>query len=148
MTPERKKEIFRSLKFLCFSISAGIIEMLSFALISIFLNDTYYVLKAFTSLTLSVIWNFTFNRKFTFKSASNVPIAMIKVLCYYVIFAPLSIFLADIYLVKTLRWNEFIVKAITMIINFVTEFLYQRFFVFKNSLDTNVKKDKTEQSVK
>lgn len=140
METQKKTELLRSLKFLCFSVSAGVIEFASFAVLSIFLSDEYYVLKAFISLSLSVIWNFTFNRKFTFKSASSVPIAMLKVLCYYIVFAPLSIFLADLYLVKTLKWNEFIVKFVTMLVNFITEFLYQRFFVFGKSLDTNNKK--------
>lgn len=140
MDTQKKKELLRSLKFLCFSVSAGVIELASFSILSIFLSDEYYVIKAFISLSLSVIWNFTFNRKFTFKSASSVPIAMLKVLCYYIVFAPLSIFLADLYLVKTLQWNEFIVKFVTMLVNFVTEFLYQRFFVFGKSLDTNNKK--------
>jgi putative flippase GtrA len=140
MDTQKKKELLRSLKFLCFSVSAGVIELASFSILSIFLSDEYYVIKAFISLSLSVIWNFTFNRKFTFKSASSVPIAMLKVLCYYIVFAPLSIFLADLYLVKTLHWNEFIVKFVTMLVNFVTEFLYQRFFVFGKSLDTNNKR--------
>lgn len=140
MDTQKKKELLRSLKFLCFSVSAGVIELASFSILSIFLSDEYYVIKAFISLSLSVIWNFTFNRKFTFKSASSVPIAMLKVLCYYIVFAPLSIFLADLYLVKTLQWNEFIVKFVTMLVNFVTEFLYQRFFVFGKSLDTNNKR--------
>ena len=110
-------------------------------------TDMDYVLKSYIALTLSVLWNFTFNRKFTFKSASNVPVAMLKTLGYYVVFAPLSIHLGDLYLVKTLLWNEIIIQAITMVINFVTEFLFQRFFVFGKSLDTAVSKKtvKTEE---
>lgn len=133
-----KKEIFRAIKFLLFSASAGIIQLGSFALMDLFTNWDY-VLKSYIAVVLSVLWNFTFNRKFTFKSASNVPIAMAKTFAYYLVFAPLSIHLGDMYLVKTLGWNEILIQAITMLINFVTEFLYQRFFVFKNSLDTNVK---------
>ena len=131
-----KKEKVRAFKFLLFSISAGVIQFASFALMDA-LTEWDYVLKAYIALTLSVLWNFTFNRKFTFKSASNVPVAMAKTFAYYVVFAPLSIHLADMYLVKTLGWNELLITALTMLINFVTEFLYQRFFVFKNSLDTN-----------
>ncbi len=140
MTSEKKKEFFRALKFLLFSISAGVIQIVSFTLLDL-LTPLDYVIKSYIALTLSVLWNFTFNRKFTFKSAENVPIAMIKTLCYYAIFAPLSIRLGDMYLVKTLGWNEILIQAITMVINFVTEFLYQRFFVFGKSLDTAVKKE-------
>lgn len=140
-----KKEIFRAVKFLLFSASAGIIQIGSFTLMDLFTNWDY-VLKSYIAVVLSVLWNFTFNRKFTFKSASNVPIAMAKTFAYYLVFAPLSIHLGDMYLVKTLGLNEILIQAITMLINFVTEFLYQRFFVFKNSLDTNVKnKEKVEQ---
>ena len=139
-----KKEILRAIKFLLFSVSAGVIELVSFTLMDLIPNFDY-VFKAFISLTLSVIWNFTLNREFTFKSANNVKIAMLKTLAYYIVFAPLSILLADMYLVKTLGWNEILVKAITMLVNFVTEFLFQRFFVYGKSVDTNARAQK-EQS--
>ncbi len=146
MESQKKKEIIRAIKFLLFSISAGAIQIISFTIMDLF-TDMDYVLKSYIALTLSVLWNFTFNRKFTFKSASNVPVAMLKTLGYYVVFAPLSIHLGDLYLVKTLLWNEIIIQAITMVINFVTEFLFQRFFVFGKSLDTAVSKKtvKTEE---
>ena len=80
MLPEKKKEYLRAIKFLLFSISAGVIEIVSFTLLDLIPNFDY-VFKAFISLTLSVVWNFTFNRKFTFKSANNVPIAMLKTFC-------------------------------------------------------------------
>ncbi len=130
-----KKEWLRSLKFLLFSISAGVIQIGSFTL----MNEVFewnYVLSSYIAITLSVLWNFTVNRKFTFKSAANVPIAMLETLGYYAVFAPLSIHLADLYLVKTLGWNEILVQAISMIINFVTEFLFQRFVVYRNKVDT------------
>ena len=131
-----KKELWRVVKFVLFSISAGIIDLGSFALLDL-IGGLGYVAKAYISITLSVIWNFTLNRKFTFQSANNVPIAMLKTLGFYVVFAPLSIHLADLYLVQTLEWDEIIVKGVTLIINFVTEFLFQRFVVFSKSLDTN-----------
>ena len=87
------------------------------------------------ALVLSVVWNFTLNRKFTFKSAANVPIAMAKVLAYYAVFTPLSTLLGE-YLAGTLGWNEYLVTVINMLLNFGTEFLYQRTFVFGKSLDT------------
>ena len=131
-----KKEIFRAVKFLIFSISAGIIEIVSFTLLDL-IPSLGYVLKAYVSLSLSVLWNFTLNRKFTFQSANNVPIAMLKTLGYYVVFAPLSIHLADMYLVQTLGWNEILVKFVTMLVNFVTEFIFQRLVVYGKSVDTN-----------
>ena len=146
MDIQKKKELFRALKFFLFSVSAGVIQIGSFALLDLFLHDkSFYVLKSYIALTLSVLWNFTFNRKFTFKSASNIPIAMLKTLGYYVIFAPLSIHLGDIYLVQTLGWNQVLIQAITMVVNFITEFLFQRFFVFGKSLDTAIKKDETAE---
>ena len=139
---DKKKETIRAIKFVLFSISAGVIEFVSFLLFTLlpgYNKEEYYWVCALASLILSVLWNFTFNRKFTFKSASNVPIAMIKTLAYYVVFAPLSIFFAQMYLIDQLGWNELIVKGIVMLINFITEFLYQRFFVFGKSIDTNIK---------
>lgn len=142
MAKIEKKEWLRTLKFLLFSISAGIVQMGSFALMSIFLDDTFYRLKSYIAITLSVVWNFTINRKLTFKSANNVKIAMLKTICFYIIFAPLSIELGDLYLVKTLGLNEFLVLFCSMVINFITEYLYQRFFVYGKTVDTAVKKNK------
>ncbi len=142
---KNKTEFWRALKFLLFSISAGVIDMGSFALLDL-IPGFAYAYKAYISITLSVLWNFTLNRKFTFQSANNVPIAMLKTLGYYVVFAPLSIHLADIYLVQTLGWNEILVKACTLILNFVTEFLFQRFVVFGKSLDTNERARAKEES--
>ncbi len=128
------KEWIRIVKFTLFSISAGLIEMGSFALLNELLHLPYW-LSYLTALVLSVLWNFTLNRKFTFKSAVNVPVAMLKVACYYVVFTPLSTLLVH-YLTDRLGWNEYLVTAINMILNFATEFLYQRFFVFGRSIDT------------
>ncbi len=130
----RKKELIRSLKFLFFSVSAGIIEMGSFALLTE-LTDWSYWPCYLIALTLSVLWNFTLNRRFTFASCCNVPVAMLKVLGFYLVFTPLSTLLGD-YLAETLLWNEYLVTAINMILNFVLEYLYDRFFVFSDSIDT------------
>ncbi len=140
MEQEKKKEFFRALKFLLFSISAGLIQIVSFTLLNEVAKLEYW-LSYLIALVLSVLWNFTFNRKFTFKSATNVPIAMLKVALYYAVFTPLSVLLEN-YLTKDLLWNEYLVTFINMVINFVTEFLYQRFFVFGKSLDTNVNNKK------
>ena len=128
------KEFKRVVKFTLFSISAGLIEMGVFALLNELLHLPYWV-SYFIALVLSVLWNFTLNRKFTFQSAANVPVAMMKVAAYYVVFTPFSSWLEH-YLTMSLGWNEYLVTAINMVLNFVTEFLYQRFFVFGKTIDT------------
>ncbi len=130
-----KKEWIRTLKFVGFSISAGVIEIVTFTLLNEFTPLPEW-LCYLIGLVLSVLWNFTFNRKFTFQSANNVPVAMAKVFAYYCVFTPLSTLLEH-YLVRTAGWNEYVVTAINMIINFVTEFLFDRFVVFRDSMDTN-----------
>ncbi|MBQ9048626.1 MAG: GtrA family protein [Solobacterium sp.] len=129
------KETLRFLKFTFFSISAGLIEILTFTLMNEILHAPYWV-SYLTGLVLSVLWNFTLNRKFTFQSAGNIPEAMLKVALYYLVFTPLSTFLEH-WMTATLGLNEYLATAINMILNFSTEFLYQRFFVFGKTIDTN-----------
>ena len=128
------KEFVRVLKFTFFSVSAGLIEMGAFALLNELTGLPYWPCYL-TALCLSVLWNFTLNRKFTFQSAANVPVAMAKVAAYYAVFTPLSTGLGN-YLASTLLWNEYLVTILNMLLNFTTEFLYQRFFVFGKSLDS------------
>ena len=135
MGKNAKKELLRTVKFTLFSISAGLIQILSFTLLYE-LAKLDEPISHLISLILSVVWNFTLNRKFTFQSASNVPIAMLKVAAYYVVFTPLSTWWTAALTAPAMGWNGYLVEALTMAINFVTEFLYQRFFVFGNSLDT------------
>lgn len=130
----KNKEWMRAIKFVLFSASAGIIQFLSFTLLSEVLKLIYWP-SYLIALLLSVIWNFTFNRRYTFKSAENVPKAMALVLLYYAVFTPLSLLWGDE--LTKIGWNSYVVLIGTMIINFVTEFLYQRLVVFKKSLDTN-----------
>lgn len=87
------------------------------------------------ALVLSVLWNFTFNRRFTFQSAANVPAAMLKVAAYYAVFTPLSTWLGH-FLSENLGWNEFLVTALNMLLNFATEYPFQRLVVFRASIDT------------
>jgi len=141
MEKGKMKELLRFLKFALFSASAGLIEMGAFALLNELLHLPYW-LSYLAALVLSVLWNFTLNRKFTFKSAANVPIAMLKVAAYYVVFTPLSTLLE--HHLTSLGWNEYLVTAINMVLNFCTEFLYQRFVVFGKSIDTDAK-DKTSE---
>lgn len=129
-----KKEFFRTVKFTLFSISAGIIQAASFALLDEVFHIRYWV-AYLIALILSVLWNFTLNRNITFKSANNIPVAMLKVAGYYAIFTPLSTWWTK-YFTENAGVNEYIVLAATMIINFVTEYLFQRFIVFGKSIDT------------
>lgn len=130
-----RKEILRSIKFLLFSLSAGIIELAAFSLLNELTEWSYWPCYLI-ALTLSVLWNFTLNRRYTFQSASNVPKAMALVFAFYCVFTPLSTWLGHC-LADGLGWNEYLVTGINMIANFVLEFLYDRFVVFRDSLDTN-----------
>ena len=132
---ETKKELWRTVKFVLFSASAGIIQVASFALFEEILHWAHW-LSYLISLVLSVLWNFTLNRKFTFCSANNVPIAMVKVAIFYAIFAPLSTWWTAALTGDAIGWNEYLVLSITMLSNFVLEYLYDRFFVFGKSIDT------------
>lgn len=132
------KEWLRSLKFLLFSASAGIIQLGGFALLNELLHLDYWV-SYLIALVASVLWNFTFNRKYTFKSDGNMGRAMLLVFAYYCVFTPLSLWL-EWQLADVLGWNEYLVTGINMVINFTTEFLYQRFVVYRKSLDSAEKK--------
>lgn len=133
----QKKEMIRAVKFLLFSVSAGIIQTLSFTLMNEIFNWNYWVCYL-TALTLSVVWNFTLNRKFTFHSANNIPIAMLKVAAFYLVFTPLTTWGGQ--KLNDIGWNEYIVLAVSMLLNFVSEFLYDRYIVFGASVDTDKKK--------
>ena len=132
------KELLRVLKFTLISISAGLVEIVSFTILNEVFNLPYWVCYL-TALILSVIWNFTLNRKYTFKSANNVPVAMFKVFLFYLVFTPTSTYLGQI--LTNAGWNEYLVTALNMILNFITEFLYQRYYVFKDSIDTRPTKE-------
>lgn len=129
---ENKKQIWQVVKFTLFSISAGIIQIGSFALFELFI-DTYWI-AYLISLLLSIVWNFTLNRRFTFKSAANVPVAMAKILGFYAVFTPLSTLLGD--LAEGGGANDFLILVITMLSNFVLEFLFSKFVVYRGKENT------------
>ena len=138
--PEEEKtadrgELSRSVKFVLFSISAGVVEIVVFTLLQELTNWDYWACYL-PALVLSVIWNFTLNREFTFRSANNVPVAMLKVAAYYPVFTPLTTLLGD-WLTKSCGWNEYLVTGLNMALNFVTEYLFDRYVVFGESIDTN-----------
>ncbi len=135
---DNKKEIFRTMKFTLCSVSAAVIQMGSFALLFELLELKEWV-SYLISLILSVLWNFTLNRKFTFQSAGNIPVAMLKTILFYVVFTPLSTWWTKVF-TEDLLVNAYIIEIGTMLINFVSEYLYQRFFVFGKTIDTAKKK--------
>lgn len=164
-----KKNAAQFIKFTLFSCSAGIIQAGSFTLMNEVLiklsffqdlmqnNETFarvmsneYGPMYLIALILSVIWNFTFNRKFTFKSAVNVPIAMLKVFGYYLVFTPVSVVLGNYFTAKYAGFAaiEYIVLGVTMVFNMITEFLFDKFVVFKNQENTAVVKKEEAEEVK
>ena len=126
-----REELKRTIKFVLFSISAGAIEIGVFTVLYELLHWEYWV-AYLIALVLSVLWNFTLNREFTFRSANNVPVAMLKVAAYYAVFTPVTTILGN-YLEGTCGWNGMLVT----LMNFVTEYLYDRFVVFGKTIDTN-----------
>ncbi|MBQ9680041.1 MAG: GtrA family protein [Ruminococcus sp.] len=133
----KKKELIRTLKFVLFSISAGVIQIVSFTLLTELTPWSYWPCYLI-SLVLSVVYNFTINRKFTFHSAANVPLAMFKVFLYYCAFTPLST-IGGNYLAETLMWNHYVVELLSMLLNFITEFLFTRFVVYGKQVDNDEK---------
>lgn len=127
------KSVWQMVKFTLFSISAGVIEVVSFTLLNEMLHLQYWP-AYLTALVLSVLWNFTLNRRYTFQSAANVPIAMAKVAGFYLVFTPLSTWLGQ--MAENSGVNEYIVLAVTMIANFVLEFLFCKFVVYRGQENT------------
>lgn len=151
----KKDNLIMAVKFVFCSAGAGIIQTVSFTVLnelakntSIFdfmpenLKNNEYGPFYFVALVLSVLFNFTVNRKFTFKSATNVPVAMLKVFGYYCVFTPLSIWWGVA--LTNIGWNEYLVLALTMAVNMSTEFLFNRFVVFGKSINTAEPKEKKE----
>lgn len=155
----KKDNVLQAVKFALFSASAGVVQVVTFTLLNEFLPDVQasnVVTRWFfeseyggcylVALILSVLWNFTINRKFTFKSAANIPIAMLKVFAFYCVFTPLSVTLGEL-AAQSMTWQfkEYVILALTMATNMITEFLYCRFVVYKNSMNTNELAEKKEK---
>lgn len=132
-----KKELIRKIKFTLFSISAGIIEVVLFTILEKFTNFSYWACYL-PALIASVVWNFTLNREYTFKSSVNIPKAMFLVFLFYLVFTPVSTILGN-YLAENLHWNDFIVTGINMLANFILEYLYDKYVVFRGNIDTKIK---------
>lgn len=127
-----KKQLWQAVKFTLFSVSAGAIQIGAFALLEIFIQD--YWIVYLISLVLSILWNFTLNRRYTFKSAANVPVAMAKVFGFYLVFTPLSTYLGD--LAEGQGVNDFLILIVTMLANFALEFLFCKLVVYRGKEDT------------
>ena len=125
--------MWQVIKFTLFSISAGIIQVVSFSLMNELLTWPYWP-AYLISLILSILWNFTLNRRYTFQSAANVPVAMAKVLGFYLVFTPLSTWLGN--LADVAGVNEYLILAVTMLSNFILEFLFCKFVVYRNQENT------------
>ena len=135
MPSEKRKEIFRVIKFTLFSASAGIIELLAFTLLNELTSWGYWACYL-PALVLSVVWNYTLNRRYTFRSGCSYTRQMLMAFLFYLVFTPLSTVAGD-WLAEDLGWNEYLVTALNMVANFVLEFLYDRFVVFRGQIDTN-----------
>ena len=127
-----KKQLWQAVKFTLFSASAGVIQIGSFALLELFIQD--YWIPYLISLVLSILWNFTLNRRYTFKSAANVPVAMAKVFGFYLVFTPLSTYLGNV--AEGYGVNDFLILIVTMLANFALEFLFCKFVVYRGKEDT------------
>lgn len=131
----KSSSFWQVVKFTLFSASAGIIQTVAFALCSELLHWPYWP-AYLTALLLSVLWNFTLNRRYTFQSAANVPVAMAKLLGFYAVFTPLSTWLGA--LVEARGVNGYVVLVVTMLTNFATEFLFSKFVIYRNQENTRV----------
>lgn len=146
----KKDNIIQVIKFVLFSTSAGIIQTVTFTLLTelppkLFDKELPYWACYLPALILSVIFNFTVNRKFTFKSASNIPVAMLKVAAFYAVFTPVTTILGDMAATRFDAANnpvvDYLIFGTTMLLNLVTEFLYQKYFVFRDAIKTDENKE-------
>jgi putative flippase GtrA len=145
---KNKREIIRMIKFVLVSASAGIVEILVFTLMNELTGLRYWPCYL-TALIASVVWCFTINRRYTFKSAKNVPRAMAMVFAFYLVFTPATTILGN-YLAETLHWNEYLVTAINMALNLSLEYLYDTFVVYRGEMDNNdiAERERKKEKVK
>ena len=129
------KEVIRAIKFVLISASAGIVEIGLFTVLTELTQLPYWP-RYLVALIASVLWNFTINRRYTFKSTKNVPRAMAMVFAFYLVFTPATTILGD-YLADTLHWNDYLVTGINMALNLTLEYLYDTFVVYRGDMDNN-----------
>ena len=80
MSQEHKDvtSVWQVVKFTLFSISAGLIQVAAFTLMETVFHLPYWP-SYLTALVLSVLWNFTFNRRYTFRSDASVGLSLIHI---------------------------------------------------------------------
>lgn len=130
-----KKEVIRAVKFALVSASAGIVEAVVFTGMNE-LGDFPYYANYLTALIASIIWCYTVNRKYTFKSTKPVKIILLYAAAFYAVFTPATTLLGS-WLTGSLGWNEYIATAINMALNLSLEYLYDTFVVYRNEMDNN-----------
>ena len=159
---QKRKTLVQAIKYACCTASAGVIEIVSYTVLyevlpidkAVMIDFiTHVELRNFVStliaLTLSILWNFTINRKFTFKSAGNVGRAMFLAFLFYVPFFPFKLWFngympsylaagaasaAGVTVVEYLEKHVIInyaVEVCTMLINGVLEFCWQKFVIYR-----------------
>lgn len=157
---EKRKGVMQFIKYALCAASAGIIQIVLFSILQAVIPsngktihfivedmDLVTFIATTVALCASILWNFTFNRKFTFKDAGNVPRAMILAFLFYVPFYPFQTWY--VHTIKSLLVEAIgtdgagiIAEGSVMIINFALEFMWQKFVVFRKPKDK--KENKTE----
>ena len=159
---EKRKGVMQFIKYALCAASAGIIQIVLFSILQAVIPsngktihfivedmDLVTFIATTVALCASILWNFTFNRKFTFKDAGNVPKAMILAFLFYVPFYPFQTWY--VHTIKSLLVEAIgtdgagiIAEGTVMIINFALEFMWQKFVVFRKPKDK--KENKTEEN--
>ena len=132
-TTNKDNSVLQAVKFTLFSLSAGVIQLGSNAIFTHVFGWESWWTSYLPALILSVLWNFTFNRKYTFKPTNHVARDMVLVALYYAVFTPASIWLGN--WLEVLGIPDLLVTVIVMLLNFVTEFLFQKFVVYRGEAD-------------
>lgn len=157
---EKRQGVMQFIKYALCAASAGIIQLVVFTILhNVIPDDGKKInfiqpteINTFVATTValcaSILWNFTLNRKFTFKDASNVPKAMILAFLFYVPFYPFQTwYVCTIEPLLSAKINAtlagIIAEGSVMAINFALEFMWQKFVVFRKP-----KAKKTEETVK
>ncbi len=160
----KRKGVVQFIKYALCAASAGIIQIVLFSILQTVLpkdmGNIHFIVEDMqlgtfiattVALCASILWNFTFNRKFTFKDAGNVPLAMFLAFLFYVPFYPFQTWY--VHTIKTLLSQHIsvdgagiIAEASVMAINFALEFIWQKFVVFRKPKDKKTATTQQEQN--
>lgn len=154
---EKKATLFQAIKYFCCAASAGAIQLISFTILQLVIKDPTKMwfmtetdvgtfVPTTIALALSIIWNFTLNRKFTFKDAGNVPKAMALAFLFYVPFYPFQTwYVATVKPALGAYMNidlaGVIAEGTVMLINGILEFCWQKFVVFRKKKPANTEQE-------